>query len=248
MNELEARDRAFARLLVTTVLRRLGQIDALIAHCLERPLPARATATQDLLRLGLAQLLFLRTPPHAAVATSVELADTRGFLSHKGLVNAVLRRLSQEAAALMAVQDEVAPQRAAMAVAELVRGLWREDGARHRPGAFARAAARHHDARRSGAVARAARCDSVAERIAAAPGRRADRRAARLCRWRVVGAGCGGGVAGEALRRHCRRDRARSVRRARRQDRAARRRGRACRRARPVAAPDRAARPQSRAG
>ena len=104
--ELPARDRAFARLLVATVLRRLGQIDAMIAHCLEKPLPARAAVTQDLLRMGLAQLLFLRTPPHAAVATTVDLADARGFLSYKGLVNAVLRRLSQEGAALMAVQDE----------------------------------------------------------------------------------------------------------------------------------------------
>jgi 16S rRNA (cytosine967-C5)-methyltransferase len=104
--ELPARDRAFARLLVATVLRRLGQIDAMIAHCLEKPLPPRAAATQDLLRMGLAQLLFLRTPPHAAVATTVDLAEARGFLSYKGLVNAVLRRLSQEGAALMAVQDE----------------------------------------------------------------------------------------------------------------------------------------------
>jgi 16S rRNA (cytosine967-C5)-methyltransferase len=50
----------------------------------------------DILRLGIAQLLFLRTPPHAAVATSVDLAHVRGFLSHKGLVNAVLRRISVE--------------------------------------------------------------------------------------------------------------------------------------------------------
>jgi 16S rRNA (cytosine967-C5)-methyltransferase len=106
LSELPARDRAFARLLVATVLRRLGQIDAMIAHCLEKPLPARAAVTQDLLRMGLAQLLFLRTPPHAAVATTVDLADARGFLSYKGLVNAVLRRLSQEGAALMAAQDE----------------------------------------------------------------------------------------------------------------------------------------------
>ncbi len=104
--ELPARDRAFARLLVATVLRRLGQIDAMLAHCLEKPLPARAAVTQDLLRMGLAQLLFLRTPPHAAVATTVDLADARGFLSYKGLVNAVLRRLSQEGSALMAAQDE----------------------------------------------------------------------------------------------------------------------------------------------
>jgi 16S rRNA (cytosine967-C5)-methyltransferase len=106
MTNLPARDRAFARLLVATVLRRLGQIDALIAHCLNTPLPPRAAMVHDMLRLGIAQLLFLRTPPHAAVATTVDLADHRGFLSHKGLVNAVLRRLSQQGPALVAEQDE----------------------------------------------------------------------------------------------------------------------------------------------
>ncbi|MGH7092170.1 MAG: RsmB/NOP family class I SAM-dependent RNA methyltransferase [Stellaceae bacterium] len=96
MAELSARDRAFSRLLVATVLRRLGQIDTLIAGCLNAPLAARAATVHDILRLGIAQLMFLRTPPHAAVATSVDLAHIRGFLSHKGLVNAVLRRLSVE--------------------------------------------------------------------------------------------------------------------------------------------------------
>jgi 16S rRNA (cytosine967-C5)-methyltransferase len=96
MHLLSGRDRAFARLLVATVLRRLGQIDALITECLNIPLAPRAAQVQDILRLGVAQLLFLRTPPHAAVATSVDLAQSRGFLSHKGLVNAVLRRLSLE--------------------------------------------------------------------------------------------------------------------------------------------------------
>lgn len=96
MATLSVRDRAFARLLVASVLRRLGQIDALIADCLNTPLAPRAAFVHDILRLGIAQLLFLRTPPHAAVATSVDLAHARGFLSHKGLVNAVLRRLSVE--------------------------------------------------------------------------------------------------------------------------------------------------------
>ena len=105
MGELAARDRAFARLLVATALRRLGQIDALIADCLNSPLAPRAAIIQDILRLGIAQLLFLRTPPHAAVATSVDLADARGFLSHKGLVNAVLRRLSLEGPGRIEAQD-----------------------------------------------------------------------------------------------------------------------------------------------
>jgi 16S rRNA (cytosine967-C5)-methyltransferase len=102
---LSVRDRAFARLLVATVLRRLGQIDALIAHCLATPLPPRASQVHDMLRLGIAQLLFLRTPAHAAVATTVDLADARGFKTHKGLVNAVLRRLSQDGPALVERQD-----------------------------------------------------------------------------------------------------------------------------------------------
>jgi 16S rRNA (cytosine967-C5)-methyltransferase len=105
MHRLSGRDRAFARLLVATVLRRLGQIDALISGCLNTPLAPRAAVVQDILRLGIAQLLFLRTPPHAAVATSVDLAHSRGLLSHKGLVNAVLRRLSVEGAERVAAQD-----------------------------------------------------------------------------------------------------------------------------------------------
>src|SRR3954447_4863440 len=105
MGDLSVRDRAFARLLVATVLRRLGQIDTLIGECLNTPLAPRAAIIHDVLRLGIAQLLFLRTPPHAAVATSVDLAHSRGFLSHKGLVNAVLRRLSVEGAGRVEMQD-----------------------------------------------------------------------------------------------------------------------------------------------
>jgi 16S rRNA (cytosine967-C5)-methyltransferase len=105
VHELSARDRAFARLLVATVLRRLGQIDALIDRCLNMPLAPRAALVHDILRLGVAQLLFLRTPAHAAVATSVDLAQGRGFFSHKGLVNAVLRRLSVEGQKLAEAQD-----------------------------------------------------------------------------------------------------------------------------------------------
>ena len=69
------------------------------------PLAPRAAVVQDILRLGIAQLLFLRTPPHAAVATSVDIAQSCGFVSHKGLVNAVLRRLSVEGAGRVEEQD-----------------------------------------------------------------------------------------------------------------------------------------------
>src|SRR5256714_8070894 len=67
MSALSVRDRAFARLLVATVLRRLGQIDALVAYCLNTPLAPRAAIVQDILRLGIAQLIFPRTQPPAPV-------------------------------------------------------------------------------------------------------------------------------------------------------------------------------------
>lgn len=102
---LDPRDRAFARLLATTVLRRQGQLDALIRHAVARGLPRHATAVRDVLRLGLAQLLILDTPPHAAVATSVDLVETVEAPRFKGLVNAVLRRLSREGPALVEAQD-----------------------------------------------------------------------------------------------------------------------------------------------
>ena len=102
---LESRDRAFVHLMAATVLRRLGQIDALIAHCLSRPLPEKAATARNLLRLGIAQLLFLKLPPHAAVGETVELAERVEWGGFKGLINAVLRRLSEEGDALIAGQD-----------------------------------------------------------------------------------------------------------------------------------------------
>ncbi len=102
---LDGRDRAFARLLTATTLRRLGQLDALIDFALEKPLPAKAKGVRDLLRLGLCQLVFLETPAHAAVDTTVELAQVRGHGPHKALINAILRRLDREGGELVKGQD-----------------------------------------------------------------------------------------------------------------------------------------------
>jgi len=102
---MSARDRAFTVLLCLTVLRRLGQIDDAIGRCLDRPLPGRARGAHLALRLGAAQLLFLETPAHAAVDTSVNLAVARGAGAYRKLVNAVLRRLGREGATWRDEQD-----------------------------------------------------------------------------------------------------------------------------------------------
>jgi 16S rRNA (cytosine967-C5)-methyltransferase len=102
---ISIRDRAFARNLAATTLRRLGQIDDLIAAYISRPLPASAHTPRNILRLGAAQLVFLEMPAHAAVNETVALAAGRRAERYKGLVNAVLRRLAAEGKARAAAQD-----------------------------------------------------------------------------------------------------------------------------------------------
>lgn len=102
---LTGSDRAFCRNLVTTTLRRLGQIDDLIDGCLHKPLSGRARPVRHILRLGACQLSFLETPPHAAVDTSVRLARAKRLDAYTRLVNAVLRGLDRRGKELRDGQD-----------------------------------------------------------------------------------------------------------------------------------------------
>ncbi|HBM91217.1 MAG TPA: MFS transporter, partial [Rhodospirillaceae bacterium] len=102
---LEKRDRAFVHALVALVLRRLGQVDGVIKTCLNQKQELKASV-HDILRLGVAQLLFLGTPAHAAVDTSVELAAAQNpTRPYKGLINAIMRRLTREGAQMIEKQD-----------------------------------------------------------------------------------------------------------------------------------------------
>ena len=105
MAKLEKRDRAFVHALCAATLRHLGQIDAAIKNFLDRK-DALKAPVMDLLRLGAAQLLFLQTPPHAAVSTSVQIAARQQNLApYKGLINAVLRKLADQGADVVQTQD-----------------------------------------------------------------------------------------------------------------------------------------------
>jgi 16S rRNA (cytosine967-C5)-methyltransferase len=89
------RDRAMARRIATTVLRRLGQIDGILSPRLKKPLPKRSQTT-NILRQAIAELVFLETPPYAAVNGAVELAKQTGEAHYAGLINGVLRKINRE--------------------------------------------------------------------------------------------------------------------------------------------------------
>lgn len=93
-NGLEPRDRAFARLVSATTLRRRGQIDAVMTKFMQRPLPDAALPARLILETAVAQLVFLGTKPHAAVSGAVDLAKSRRDTDRfSGLINAVLRKV-----------------------------------------------------------------------------------------------------------------------------------------------------------
>ncbi|MBB4287692.1 RsmB/NOP family class I SAM-dependent RNA methyltransferase [Roseospira goensis] len=158
---LAPRDRAFVHSLVAGTLRHLGQIDALLDRCLDRPLPAKARPVRHVLRLGAAQLFVLGMAPHAAVTTAVDLCVAARQGGHKGLVNAVLRRLDREGRAWWAAQD--APRLNTPA------WLWRAwAGAYGEAGARAIAAAHLHPAPLDLTLRAPAAADDWAGRLGAA--------------------------------------------------------------------------------
>ncbi len=99
--DLADRDRGYVRRLVATTLRRRGQIDGVLRKFLTlwpKGLPREA------MRLGAAELLFLDAPPHAAVGEAVNLMHPEQK-KPRGLINAVLRKVATEGAAIVAEQD-----------------------------------------------------------------------------------------------------------------------------------------------
>jgi 16S rRNA (cytosine967-C5)-methyltransferase len=104
---LEDRDRAYARLIAATTLRRKGQLAEMVKAFIEKPLPEKRGRLDAILLTAAAQLVFLKSPPHAVINLAVfqvrEDAAARRFAR---LANAVLRRISERGAAMAVEQDE----------------------------------------------------------------------------------------------------------------------------------------------
>ena len=94
---LPAADRAFARALCATSLRRLGQAETVLNTYLSKPLAETSDEARWILVTGAVQLIWLDTPAHAAVSTAVQLAGERAESRKlKGLINAVLRKVAAD--------------------------------------------------------------------------------------------------------------------------------------------------------
>jgi 16S rRNA (cytosine967-C5)-methyltransferase len=93
---LDPRDAGLATELVYGSLRRALSLDAALSPHSRRPLGELDPAARVALRLGAYELLFLRTPAHAAVGEAVGLARGVDHGRASGYVNAVLRALARD--------------------------------------------------------------------------------------------------------------------------------------------------------
>ena len=107
-------DRAFAQALAYGTIQRRLTLDHVIQALSDRPLRKLDPPLLDALRLGIYQLLFMDSVPnHAAVAETVELAKAAKGAGFK-FANAVLRRATREARAILDAIDESDPAGAAI--------------------------------------------------------------------------------------------------------------------------------------
>ncbi len=101
-------DKGLAYRQAKTVLRYKLAFDGLLTRYLDNPLDASRFDITCCLYLGMAQILLLETPVHAAVNTSVELAKYK-FPKMKGLVNAVLKKIADDKDTIILTAKDATP-------------------------------------------------------------------------------------------------------------------------------------------
>lgn len=102
----ESRDRGFVKMMVTTTIRRLGQIDDLIKKALSKPnQDISPPKLHHILRLGVCQIVFMDVPNYAAVDSMVTVAERNGLSRQKSFTNAILRKVGREGKTWTTKQD-----------------------------------------------------------------------------------------------------------------------------------------------
>ena len=127
---LDVRDKALVRSIATVAVRRLGAIRRILNQLLDKGMPRNAGQFEWIAIAGLAQILFMDTPDHAAVDLAVRAAKadvkTAGF---SGLLNAILRSAIRERDTLLADLDPLADETPGW-LGQRWRRAWGEERAR----------------------------------------------------------------------------------------------------------------------
>jgi len=111
-SKLDDRDRALVTELLYGTIRMQGKHDWVLSQISDRPWHEVDSGIVDICRLGVHQIHEMRTPDHAAVAATVEVARKRIGESQASFVNALLRSVTRKSiedwfSPLASIQDPV---------------------------------------------------------------------------------------------------------------------------------------------
>ena len=101
--KLDDRDKSLVRMITLTFLRRNGEVNHIIKKYLKKSVDKKI---MNILRVGTTQILFLNIPDYSIVNISVNLSK-KLFYKLSGLVNAVLRKISEDKEELMNELDPI---------------------------------------------------------------------------------------------------------------------------------------------
>ena len=127
--DLDSRDRALAQRLAYGTVQRVRTLDHAIGTLGKRPVRKLDPPVRAALRLGAYQLGFTDVPEHAAVNETVELVRAARLERAVAFTNAVMRRLANGLAPLLATLPEGTPVEAALkhSYPDWVAEVWWEE-------------------------------------------------------------------------------------------------------------------------
>ena len=95
-NQVDDKDRALLQEIVFGTCRWILWLKTLYQPLLSKPIHRNDFLVECILCVGLYQLLFTRIPSHACLNETVEAAEKLDLFRFKGLINALLRQVSQQ--------------------------------------------------------------------------------------------------------------------------------------------------------
>lgn len=129
IQNLTGRDQAWVRHVCFGAVRWHGRLGAILRELLDKPIKAADKDIECLLRLGLYQIIYQRTPDHAAVSETVQATRALKKAWAGSLVNGVLRRFLREQTAILAQVDQIESAQYSFPtwLADRIKQAWPQD-------------------------------------------------------------------------------------------------------------------------
>lgn len=121
---VDEKDKALLQELIFGTCRWLLWLKTLYQPLLKKPIHRNDFLVECIISVGIYQLLFTRIPTHACLNETVEAAEKLGLHRFKGLINALLRQISQQN---IDIQDQDLRQ----TMAKLSHPQWFQDKLKH---------------------------------------------------------------------------------------------------------------------